>query len=434
MGKIKAEKEKLLSFYKQPKNWSDVDQKDDSIRNFAIDVPQSEIDDLNKRLDLVKWSVQSLPDTKSTYGLRDDTMKSIVNHWRNEYKWSERQMVFNKFNNYKTMIEGLDLHFIHERSKHEKAKPILITHGWPGSIVEFFKLIPLLAAGTETDSFHVVCVSIPGFGFSDAPKKSGFNGYECARIFNTLMNRLGYEEYIVHGGDWGSMISTCIATLFPEHVKGIHLNYMTSARPKRRHQLKKVFGSFCPSLCYPKEESAKMFPLKSNFKTVLEETGFFHIQATKPDSIGFALSDSPVGLAAYLLEKFSTWTDIDFKNTEDGSLDKHFTLDELLDNVMVYWINNSITSSMRFYKENVLKSHKKSLGSLQLKMPAGYAWYPNELITASKSEIKDKFPKLVQFTYMERGGHFAAMQFPDDLAKELKDFSSKVVIKSQFKD
>jgi len=421
--------EKLISFYKQTKSWSQNVELDDSIRKYTIDVPQTEIDSLNNRLDLVKWPIPSLPDTNFTYGFRDDTMKRIVYHWRNVYNWSERQTLFNKFNNYKTVIEGLNLHFIHEKSDHKCAKPILITHGWPGSIVEFFKLIPLLTDKNNSNSFHVICPSIPGYGFSDAAQKSGFNAYECARIFNTLMNRLGYEEYIVHGGDWGSMISTCIATLYPENVKGIHLN-MNSARPKPKHYFQQFVGSFFPLFFYPKIESDKIFPLKRNFKNLLEETGYLHIQATKPDTVGFALSDSPVGLAAYILEKISSWTDMSFRNAEDGRLEKHFTLDELLDNVMVYWINNNITPSMRFYKENISRSYSDvmKLGSVQLKMPSGYAWFPNEVFPVSKSIVEDKFPNMVQFTYMEKGGHFAAFQYPDLVANELKAFSSKVSI------
>jgi len=432
LKKIKREAEikKLISFYKQTKSWAHTVQPDDTIRKFIIDVPQTEIDSLNNRLDLVKWPIQSLPGTNFTYGFRDDKMKSIVKYWRNDYKWSERQELFNKFDNYKTKIEGLDLHFIHEQSQHKNAKPILITHGWPGSVVEFFKLIPLLTEGEkQKNSFHVVCASIPGYGFSDAAQKPGFNAYECARVFNTLMNRLGYEKYIVHGGDWGSMISTCIATLFPENVKGIHIN-MNSAQPTAKHYLKQFVGSYFPSLFYPKIESDKIFPLGKNFKNLLEETGYFHIQATKPDTVGFALSDSPVGLAAYILEKFSTWTDMDFRNTEDGSLEQHFTLDELLDNVMVYWINNNITSSMRFYKENISRSYDdiNKLGSLQLKMPSGYAWLPNEIFPVSKEVITDKFTNMVQFTYSITGGHFAAFERPRLIAEELRKFSSKVAI------
>jgi len=324
-------------------------------------------------------------------------------------------------------IEGLDIHFIHQKPKESQFQPIpiLMVHGWPGSFVEMLKIIPMLLdpssyGGNEKDVFTVVCPSIPGYGFSDAPEKEGFNAYDTARIFDKLMLRLGYKKYFVQGGDWGSLITTNMALMYPNHVRGVHFTLLTSVNGFFNF-MKMCIASLCPSLFYKQEEADKVFPLKNFFKKMLMETGYMHLQATKPDTVGFALSDSPSGLAAYILEKFSSWTDMNARNTDCGLLDKYWSKDDLLDNIMIYWLNNNITSSMRFYKENLA-----NLSKAKIYIPAGYAWVPNELSPGLKDWVLERCKKLVHFTYMKDGGHFLAFQCPQLLAEDVALFVSRV--------
>lgn len=423
--------EEIASLLKS-KNWTInecCDEEEDvSIQKFVINIKDEEIESLNRRLDMTKWSIESLSTSKFTFGVRDSFMKDIVDHWRNNYKWKEREKQMNSFDHFKTKIEGLNIHFIHSKSSDSKATPIILIHGWPGSVVEFYKIIPMLThASDQKESFNVVCPSIPGYGFSDAPQKEGFNAYECARVFHELMIRLNYDKYIVQGGDWGSVVATGMSLLYPRNVIGCHLNLMLSLSNSGRNIFKNFAASFMPTVFYPKIEANKLFPMKKMFVDLLTETGYLHLQATKPDTVGFALTDSPVGLAAYILEKFSTWTNMNGRNFDDGLMYEYFTKDELLDNVMLYWLNGNITSSMRFYKEffgrlNILQK----LDKVKVTVPAGYAWFPNEIGYTSKAMVVEKFPNLVHFTYMNDGGHFSAFQLPMQLAAELHKFLKKI--------
>ncbi|GFY53629.1 epoxide hydrolase 1 [Trichonephila inaurata madagascariensis] len=360
--------EKDLSGYEEgwygkgskPKEGAD----DTSIHPFKISIPDEILLDLKERLQRARYE-PSLEDSKFEYGFNSDYLKSVIEYWGKEYNWRKQEEQLNKFSHFKTRIEGIDVHFVHVKpnipeGRQLKRLPLLAVHGWPGSFYEFYKMIPFLTTPNPEQDFvfEVICPSIPGYGFSSSPCKKGFDARAASRLFLTLMERLGHDHFYVQGGDWGSLIVTILGKYYPSRIIGVHVN-MYSSGPKSWDIFKAVAIAYFPSLVSPAEYKG-LFPFWERFKTILQESGYFHIQATKPDTIGSGLADSPVGLAAYILEKFSTWTNLKNRLSENGNLTENFTLDELLTNVMIYWVNNNITSSVRFYKENGLnRTHEK---------------------------------------------------------------------------
>ncbi|GIY15768.1 epoxide hydrolase 1 [Caerostris darwini] len=377
-GKVKPDQSGYEEgwFGKGPRPNND-DSLDTSIRSFKIHVPNEVLADLQNRLQNVRYE-SPVEDSKFHYGFNTDYLKSIVEYWKTEYDWRKQEGQLNIYQHFKTCIEGIDVHFVHVKpnlpeGKKLKVIPILVTHGWPGSFYEFYKMIPLLTTpSSERDFvFEVVCPSIPGYGFSEAPHQKGFDARSAARLFVILMERLGHDRFYVQGGDWGSLVSTLLGKYYPNKVIGVHVN-MFFASLKGWNLLKGIAIAYFPSLI-PAAEYKAFYPFMKKVKLLLEESGYFHIQSTKPDTVGCALADSPVGLAAYILEKFSTWTDPEGRSSPDGNLTKKFTLDELLTNVMIYWVNNNITSSVRFYKENIGKrEHEK----MPIAVPCGVALFP----------------------------------------------------------
>ncbi|CAG2108619.1 unnamed protein product [Medioppia subpectinata] len=276
-------------------------------------------------------------------------------------------------------------------------------------------------------AFEVICPSIPGYGFSEAPHQEGFNVIQTAHIFVKLMNRLGHKTFFVHGGDWGSFVSRTISVLYPQNVRGMHVT-MVQAAMDGKTIAKQILGGYLPSLVYenPGRDYSKVHPWFDKLSFMLRESGYFHIQATKPDTVGAALVDSPVGLAAYILEKFTTWTDPEFVNQPDGSLTKKFTMDELLTNIMIYWVSNNVASSMRYYKENAAIIFT-DISRMPVTVPAAVADFPNELGRAPKALIQSLFDNLVQITDQPRGGHFAAFEEPKLVAEDIKKFVKTVL-------
>ena len=244
-----------------------------------------------------------------------------------------------------------------------------------------------------------------------------------ARIFYKLMLRLGFQEFYIQGGDWGSLICTNMAQLVPSHVKGMHLNMAFVIR--NSYTLTLFLGRrFGRLFGYTERDMELIYPFKEKiFYTVMRESGYLHIQSTKPDTVGCALNDSPVGLAAYILEKFSTWTNSEFRDLEDGGLERKFSLDDLLTNIMIYWTTGAITSSQRFYKENFGKNIvTEKLHRMKVQVPTGFAAFPDELLHTPEKWLKIKYPKLISYSYMARGGHFAALEEPELLARDIIKF------------
>ncbi|KAF8765091.1 Epoxide hydrolase 1 like protein [Argiope bruennichi] len=304
-----------------------------------------------------------------------------------------------------------------------KVFPLLITHGWPGTFYEFYKMTPLLITPRPDQNFvfEVVCPSIPGYGFSESPCQKGFNAIAAARIFRNLMNRLGHTRFFVQGGDWGSFISTILAKYYTQRILGVHVN-MLSGMPKSWDLVKATLVAYFPSLI-PAAEYKAFYPFLEKVKLLIAESGYFHLQSTKPDTIGCALADSPVGLAAYILEKYSTWTDKENHSSSDGNLTKKFTLDELLTMIMIYWVNNNFTASARFYKENIGNTTPEKR---PLSVPSGIALFPKELLMLPRWLISRSVTNLVSYTVMPRGGHFAAFEEPQLMAEDIWNFVSLV--------
>uniref|UniRef100_UPI00398EC3E6 epoxide hydrolase 1-like n=1 Tax=Pristiophorus japonicus TaxID=55135 RepID=UPI00398EC3E6 len=438
-----------LFFHKSPKTipegegwWGaservDAEEEDEKIHPFKIEMSKEMIQDLHYRLDNTRFT-PPLDDSRFHYGFNSAYLKKVVSYWRKDYDWQKQQEVLNKFPHFKTRIEGIDVHFVHVKPPRlppgQAAKPLMMIHGWPGSFYEFYKIIPRLTDPanhglSEEETFEVICPSIPGYGFSEAPSKQGFNSIAAARIFHKLLRRLEIDRFYLQGGDWGALIATNMAQMKSENVKGIHLNFFPISRMAMGILPSLLLGPYFPSLVgFTQTDLQRIYPfIKKNVYDILRESGYMHIQASKPDTLGCALNDSPVGLAAYILEKFSTWTSKEFLDLEDGGLTRKFSLDELLNNVMIYWITGSITSSMRMYKENLgIDFRKRVDAKVGVHVPTGLAAFPNELMHVPLVWARHKYKRIARYSYMSRGGHFAAFEEPELLAEDMRLFVRSV--------
>ena len=378
---------------------------DTAIRPFTIFVPDAVLADLKARLAIARFP-DSLQGDGWIHGTDIGYVKQLVAYWRDRFDWRAQERALNAFEQFTTNIDGLTIHFIHRRSKQPNAFPLLITHGWPGSFVEFTKIIgpltdPVAHGGRPEDAFDVVIPSIPGFAFSDKPREPGYAPARIAAIEAKLMARLGYRRYGAQGGDWGSIISTQVALNDAPHVAGLHINMCTGAAP--------VDGDPNAGLSEAEKDRLK---LRQAFQA--EETGYQQIQGTKPQTIGIALNDSPVGLAAWIVEKFRTWCDC------DGNPEKIFTKDELLTNIMLYWATQTAASSARIYYES---RHAVAApgGPRRVEVPTACADFPKEIIWAPRRWLEPRY-NITRWTEMPRGGHFAAFEQPDLLVDDVRAF------------
>lgn len=403
---------------------------DEQIHPFEVQTSDEEIEDLHERIDRTRYT-ESLEDGCFHYGFNSTYLKKVVSYWRHKFDWKKQVAALNKYPHFKTKIEGLDVHYVHvrpPRRENQTVVPLMLVHGWPGSFYEFYKILPLLTENRDGLAFEVICPSIPGYGFSDAPRKQGFDSLAAARVFLTLMERLGFSQFYLQGGDWGSLITTNMSQMKPMCVKGLHLN-MINVRMGFSVMFSLMIGSYLPFLVgFSREDVRRLFPFfEKNVYGILRETGYFHIQATKPDTAGCGGNDSPVGLAAYILEKFSTWTDNSNRALADGGLERKFSLDDVLTNVMIYWTTGSIVSSMRFYKENFKSNPDNRVDAkVGITVPTGLAAFPAELRHCPKSWARHRYQNIYSYTFMPRGGHFAAFEEPQLLANDIVQFVKKV--------
>ena len=372
-----------------------------SIEQFHIQVDDATLDDLHHRLALTRFPDQ-IAGTAWEYGMPIDYLRHLVEYWRDTYDWRGQEVRLNKFNHHRTRIDEQSIHFIHARSVHADALPLLITHGWPGSIVEFLDVIPRLTdpeafGGDPSDAFHVVAPSLPGYGFSEPPRTPGWDEQRIARAFVTLMNDLGYSRYGAHGGDWGAQVTTRIAGLDGDHCAGIHLNMALGSPTEDRSSL-------------TEQEQNDLASMK---KFMNEESGYANEQGTKPQTLGVALNDSPAGLLAWIVEKFRSWSDC------DGEIERCFSPDQLITNVMLYWVTQTSASSARLYWESRHGNPSTSLPFVHV--PTGVARYPKEVLRWPRSWIENQY-NVVHWAEMERGGHFPAMEQPDLFVKDLRTF------------
>ncbi|RCN33412.1 hydrolase, alpha/beta domain protein [Ancylostoma caninum] len=403
---------------------------DPTVQPFRVDVPEESLEDLKRRLVMARVSHTHLEDSDNFwYGFNSDELEVFRKYWVDSYSWTKQEAIINQYKQFKTEIEGLSIHFIHEPAAdgYSKVLPLLMVHGWPGNVFEFYKIIPMLTDpkkhGIESDiAFEVVAPSIPGYGWSEQPKKTGFSQVACARVFRKLMERLGFKRFYLQGGDWGAVVTTNLARLYPDHVFGIHLNMMpVLPGASIKATVLDVLGSLFPKYAFSSSAHHDHNMLEK-LSTMVVESGYMHLQATKPDTVGTALNDSPIGLAAYILEKFSTWTNLKYRELPDGGLTKKFTRDELLTIVTIYWLNGNIVSSQRFYREFFLDRRNTELQKRYLSVPTAHASGLNELFDKTPPEISSTVYNLTHYTAIEDMGHFAAFEMPRPLAVDIFDF------------
>lgn len=374
------------------------------IREFSVRVDDDEIADLRQRLAQTRWPDQLQPGDWS-YGTDAAYLRSLVDYWRQAYDWRGFESRLNAHPQYLTEIDGQRLHFYHLRSPEPDAKPLLLSHGWPGSIVEFLQVMAPLAdprafGGDPHDAFHVVAPSLPGFGYSGPTLKTGVNGRSIAASFNRLMLTLGYTRYVAQGGDWGSMITVLLGGLHAEHVEAIHLNML-------------VAPPLDPSNPTAGLDEADLRTLERNRRFTENETGYQQIQRTKPQSLAFGLNDSPAGLAGWIVEKFRSWSDC------GGDLESCFSREQLLDNISVYWLTRTINSSMRLYFEEIGPGRRQPLPKVAV--PTGSALFPADITHTPRAWAEARF-NIRRWQTMPRGGHFAAMEQPQLFVGELREF------------
>ncbi|WKY09107.1 hypothetical protein Q1695_001900 [Nippostrongylus brasiliensis] len=397
---------------------------------FQVNVTPEELEDLKQRLERSRVSHAPLEDSNDFwYGFNSYELEVFREYWLRSYDWKKHEKIINGFKQFKTEIEGMKVHFIHEQaaSGYKRVVPLLIVHGWPGNVFEFYKLIPMLTDpkkhGIKSEiAFEVVAPSIPGYGWAEQPKRTGFSQVVCARVFRKLMERLGIKKFYLQGGDWGSLIVSNLAKLYPAQVFGVHVN-MLGVMPGSsiRAFLLEVVGTYLPKLLFSNSENHN-HNFFGKFFNIIVESGYMHLQATKPDTVGTALNDSPLGLAAYILEKFSSWTNLENRALPDGGLTKKFTRDELLTIVMIYWLNGNIVSSQRFYREFYLDKRNDALSKHYQHVPTAHLSCLNEMFDRTPPEISSVLYNVTHYTTLPDAGHFAAFEMPRHVAIDVFDF------------
>ena len=371
-----------------------------AIREFKFEVPTAELDDLKKRIAMTRWPERETPSDWSQ-GIPLAYTREICEYWRTQYDWRRCEAALNAHPQFITELDGLDIQFLHVRSPHPQATPLVMTHGWPGSVIEFMKVIgpltdPVAHGGDARDAFHLVCPSLPGFGYSGKPTAPGWTLDRIGRAWGTLMARLGYERYYAQGGDWGAAVTMSIGMTETVHCAGIHTNMpMVDLTPEM--------------LANPTEfEQSALGGFQHYWD---EESGYSKLQSTRPQTIGYALVDSPVGQAAWILEKFWSWTDC------NGHPENVLTRDELLDNVMMYWLPAAGASSARMYWENFSMLTKPKP---PIHLPTGISIYPHEIFRLSQRWVETRFTKLKHYNVLDKGGHFAAFEQPKTFVDEVR--------------
>ncbi len=371
------------------------------VEPYRIEIADAELNDLRDRLARTRWPERETVNDWSQ-GVPLAYAQELCEYWRTDYDWRRAEAQLGAVPQFRTELDGLGVHFLHARSPHPDALPLLLTHGWPGSVAEFMKVIgplvdPPAHGGDAADAFDIVCPSLPGDGFSDKPVQSGWGTAAIAGAWAQLMRRLGYARYGAHGGDWGSVVSTQLALADPQHLAGIHLT-MPVVPPSAFSELGELTA----------DEQAALSDFANHRRS---GTGYSKQQSTRPQTLGYALLDSPAGQCAWIVEKFWAWTDC------DGHPENVLTRDELLDNVMLYWLSATGASSARLYWESL---PDRSLPPVAI--PTGCTIFPKEIFRLSRRLVEQRFSDLRFYNAPERGGHFAALEQPGVLVDDLRTF------------
>jgi len=363
----------------------------DEIRPFRVEVPQADLDDLRERLARTRWP-DELPGVRWAYGVPLGYLKELAEYWRTRYDWRAAEAELNGYPQFTTVIDGQVVHFLHVRSANKNAIPLLVTHGWPGSVAEMMKII-----GPLSETFHLVVPSLPGFGFSGPTTATGWDIDRVSRSLGELMVRLGYDRFAAHGGDWGAAVSRGLGVRMPERVIGVHLTLLgqAAARPKDDADDERVRASARQAAYFQREE-----------------TGYSTIQGTRPQTLAYGLTDSPAGQLAWIAEKFKVWTDSE--NAPEDAVDR----DQLLTNVSIYWFTATAGSSARIYYET---RHADRPAPQRCTVPTAMAVFPRELSIPVRA-YAERDNAIARWTEFDHGGHFAAMEQPEALVEDVRAF------------
>lgn len=385
-----------------------IKEASEQVRPYKISVPQAEINDLRKRVLATRWPDKETV-TDQSQGVKLEQIKKLVSYWGAAYDWRKAEARLNALPQFVTTIDGLDIQFIHVRSKHANALPLIVTHGWPGSVFELLKIIgpltdPTSFGGKAEDAFDVVIPSMPGYGFSGKPVDTGWGAERMATAWDVLMKRLGYKTYVSQGGDWGSVVADKMAEQKPEGLLGIHVNMPATIPADIATALKN--GDPAPAGLSEKEKAA----FASMNKLYTKGGGYAGMMVTRPQTLGYSLTDSPVGLASFFLDKFNEWT------YSGGNADKSLTKDEMLDDISLYWLTNTAVSSAQLYWEN----NANNFNAVNITIPAAITVFPGEIYQAPKTWAERSYKNLIYFNEVDKGGHFASWEEPQLFAEELR--------------
>ena len=377
-----------------------------AVQPYKIEIPDSVLDDLKSRLERTRWP-DELPGTGWDYGSNLDYVKELVEYWRTKFDWHAQEKLINSFSHFKSKVDGLNIHFIHEKGKGPNPMPLVITHGWPGTFFEMYKVIPMLSdpashGGNPADAFDVVAPSMPGYGFSDATDKRGLSVLSIGDLWAKLMSEnLGYQRFAAQGGDWGARVTAKLGLSHGDKVIGIHTTSTSSPTPYQGPGTREL-------------SEAENAMLAQRAQWLADEGGYSHIQATKPQTLSYGLNDSPAGLAAWIVEKYRTWSDC------GGDVESRFTKDELLTTITIYWVTQSINSSTRLYYESFFQAWALAKDE-KIQVPVAIASFPRENSVPLREWAERSF-NIQQWTDMPSGGHFAALEEPDRLVEDIRKF------------
>ncbi|MCG6112204.1 MAG: epoxide hydrolase 1 [Paracoccus sp.] len=371
---------------------------------FRLAIPQDQLDDLAQRLERTRWPDPS-PVEDGRQGPPLAKLRALADHWRTSYDWRRCEDLLNSLGSCQTTIDGVDLHVLHIRSHHADALPLLMTHGWPGSVLEFRHVIdplinPTAHGGRAEDAFHLVIPSMPGFGFSGKPTEPGWNTARIAGAWSVLMGRLGYDRWAAQGGDWGAMVTLTLGHMGPPGLVGIHLNFVP-------------FQPTEAEIAQATPEEQRMLQDAARYDA--DYSGYMKLMGTRPQSAGFGLADSPVGLAAWIYALFQDVSD------SGGNPEAVFSLDEIIDDIMLYWLPNAGPSSARLYWEGMQAMRAGGMPARKVPTPTGISMFPGEQVRLSQRWAEGRFSQLVHFREHARGGHFAALEAPDALVSDIRD-------------
>ncbi|GGT08458.1 epoxide hydrolase family protein [Streptomyces chromofuscus] len=384
-----------------------------AIRPFTFEFPDAQLEDLRRRIEATRWPEKETVEDQSQ-GTQLATIQRLARYWATEYDWRKVEAKLKALPHFITEIDGLDIHFIHVRSKHEDALPLIVTHGWPGSIVEQLKIIepltdPTAHGGDASDAFHLVIPSMPGYGFSGKPTTTGWGPERIARAWGELMKRLGYTRFAAQGGDWGAVVTDAMAVQQPEGLVGIHTNMPKVVPPAIEQAI--VAGNPLPSDVVLANDEEKAAVAQLDF--VYRHVYYAYIMGSRPQSLT-ALADSPVGLAAFLLDHDRDSLALisrAFAGQKEG-----LTRDDVLDNITLFWLTNTALSAARLYAENT----RPFFGAVGVTLPVAVSVFPDELYQAPKSWAEQAYPNLIHYNRLPKGGHFAAWEQPELLVEEVR--------------